>query len=109
MQQHVGSQLRRLRERRKLSLRHVAGLAKITPPYLSDIELGRRHPSPRVLGNLARILQTPLDQLRENDPKAIVEDIEQKMAADDRWALALRRLLNECASADDVLRILGGS
>ena len=104
--EHVGHHLRRLRQRRKLSLRRVATLAKITAPYLSDIELGRRHPSPRVLDNLAKVLHTPVDELRQNDPKAIVQEVERKIMIDPRWAAALRRLLNECDSADDLLRKL---
>lgn len=38
----VGQRLRAIRERRDLSLREVAMQMGHTPPYLSDLELGRR-------------------------------------------------------------------
>ncbi len=38
----TGAQLRQLRTCRKVSLRSMATVLKITPSYLSDLELGRR-------------------------------------------------------------------
>lgn len=49
-----GASLRRMRLRAKLSLRELARRCGISPPYLSDIELGRRQPSARVRDALCR-------------------------------------------------------
>jgi transcriptional regulator with XRE-family HTH domain len=38
----AGQMVRDARENAKISLRKLAGAMKITPPYLSDMELGRR-------------------------------------------------------------------
>ena len=47
-----GEQIRELREKKDLSVRELAKRIKVTPPFLSDVELGRRHPSEDVLGKL---------------------------------------------------------
>ena len=49
-----GEQLRR--KRGEVSLRQIAHSARISPAYLSDIELGRRLPSEAVTLRLARAL-----------------------------------------------------
>ena len=41
----LGKKLRELRERAGLSLREVAKAAKVSAPFLSDVELGRRFPA----------------------------------------------------------------
>lgn len=42
--------LRRARENAGLSLREVARRLKMTAPYISDVELGRRNVSAKMLG-----------------------------------------------------------
>lgn len=42
----AGRRIRALREAHGISLRRLAAAMKITPPYLSDMELGRRGWSP---------------------------------------------------------------
>lgn len=38
----VGHQMRRMRQLKNIGLREMATRMKISPPYLSDLELGRR-------------------------------------------------------------------
>lgn len=45
----VGARLRRLRQRRGLTLADVAGRAGVSPQYLSELERGRKDPSSEVL------------------------------------------------------------
>ena len=89
-----------------MSLRHVAAKAKITAPYLSDIELGRRHPSERVLADLAKALRTEIEELRQHDPKALFEDIRERIDFDGRYAAALRQLLQRYRTAEDLQALL---
>lgn len=39
----LGLELRQMREKMKVSLRDAAQAMHISPPYLSDLELGHRH------------------------------------------------------------------
>ena len=52
----IGSALRRIRLDRELTLRTVADTARISMPYLSEIERGRKEPSSEVLGSVAQAL-----------------------------------------------------
>jgi transcriptional regulator with XRE-family HTH domain len=52
----VGSNVRRLRDERKLTQEQVAHDAAIDLTYLGGIERGRRNPSVGVLGRLAESL-----------------------------------------------------
>ena|SRR5438128_11651327 len=104
--QTLGTRLRELREKNGTSLRNLAARVHITPPYLSDIELDRRHPSDRVLGDLARALHTPVDDLRQHDPKSLLTEIQRRIATDANYAQALRRVLSRCATAEDLLRMI---
>ena len=102
----LGQHLRALRERNHISLRGLASRVRITAPYLSDIELGRRHPSDRVLADLARALRTTMDDLRGHDPRALMHDIRERLDHDAGFAPALRRLLSKCATSDDLVRMM---
>jgi transcriptional regulator with XRE-family HTH domain len=87
--QTLGTYLRALRGKRRISLRRVAAKARISAEYLSDIELGRRHPSDRVLAELATALNTSVDDLRRHDPKALISDIQKRVDEDVGYADAL--------------------
>jgi transcriptional regulator with XRE-family HTH domain len=104
--QTLGKRLRELREKNRFSLRSLAARVRITAPYLSDIELDRRHPSDRVLADLARALHASVDDLRQHDPKSLLSEIRRRIADDANYGLALRRLLNRCATADDLMQMV---
>jgi transcriptional regulator with XRE-family HTH domain len=54
----VGWRLRRLRQRRGLTLVEVAARAGISPQYLSELERGMKDPSSEVLAAVAGALDT---------------------------------------------------
>jgi transcriptional regulator with XRE-family HTH domain len=54
----VGWRLRRLRQRRGLTIVEVADRAGISPQYLSELERGRKDPSSEVLAAVAGALDT---------------------------------------------------
>jgi len=88
--QTLGELLRELREKSRISFRHLAARVHITAPYLSDIELNRRHPSDKVLANLARALHTSVEELRHHYPKSLITEIQRRitiwfMASALRW------------------------
>ena len=104
--QTLGERLRELREKHRISLRHLAAKVHITAPYLSDIELDRRHPSDRVLADLARALHASVEELRQHDPKSLLSDIQRRIESDANYAHALRRVLNRCSTAEELLRMI---
>jgi transcriptional regulator with XRE-family HTH domain len=61
----LGELIRRQRELSELSMRQFAEMAGISNPYLSQIERGLREPSERVLGAIARSLETTTEALYE--------------------------------------------
>ena len=56
----VGEQLRDIRQGRGESLRTVAGRARVSPQYLSEIERGFKEPSSEILAALGESLDTSL-------------------------------------------------
>ena len=61
--QRLGEFLRAQREVAGLSLRQLAELARVSNPYLSQVERGLHAPSLRVLTSLAHALGIPPQQL----------------------------------------------
>jgi transcriptional regulator with XRE-family HTH domain len=62
----VGAALRRIRLDRGLTLREVAATARVSMPYLSEIERGRKEPSSEVLAGVCAALgMTIVDLLDE--------------------------------------------
>lgn len=104
--QTLGERLRELREKNRVSLRTLAARVRITAPYLSDIELDRRHPSERVLADLARALHAPVEDLQQHDPKSLLREIQRRIASDANYGPALRRLLNRCATSEELMRMV---
>jgi transcriptional regulator with XRE-family HTH domain len=72
----IGATLRRIRLDRSLTLRVVADDARISMPYLSEIERGRKEASSEILAVICRALDmTVLDLLREVTAEANVVDL----------------------------------
>jgi len=63
MQFDVGSELRRVREARKLSLRNVASAVGVSASLLSQVETGKTQPSVSTLYGLVNYLGISLDAL----------------------------------------------
>lgn len=78
----IGAALRRIRHDRNLTLRDVADAARVSMPYLSEIERGRKEPSSEILQGICRALGlTLVDLLREaTDEVAVVVDLAERRA-----------------------------
>lgn len=61
----VGDELRRLREAKGLTLRGLCEKLGVSPPFLSDVEHGRRHLTSERLAQVAPILGTTAKALAE--------------------------------------------
>jgi transcriptional regulator with XRE-family HTH domain len=87
----LGEFIRNQREITRLSLRQLANLARISNPYLSQIERGLHQPSANILKSIAGALGIPPEKLYEaagwlDDEKPAREesDVESAIRSDDR-------------------------
>lgn len=98
----LGERIRELREAdaKDLSLRELARRLRVSAAHLSDIELGRRYPSAKLLAKISRTLGTTVDELREYDTRLPVDDLKRMAAKDPAFGLALRKAVNELDSEE---------
>ncbi len=102
----LGERIRELREQKDLSVRELAKKTHISAPFLSDVELGRRHPSDDVLKTIAISLGTSFAELKKHDARPPVEELKRIAANNPAMGFALRRVVDEGVSADELLEFL---
>ena len=102
----LGQRIRELREERDVSLRELAKSSGVSAPFLSDIELGRRYPSKKVLSDIAGALRTSLDDLRSHDPRPAVEDIKRLACSDPMYGLAFRKVIDKGIKPEELMKLL---
>lgn len=102
----IGPFIRRRRDEIDISLRELAKRLDCSPAFISDIELGRRHPSEKVLSEIARILKVKVEQLRETDLRPPIDDIKRVTQDDPTWALAFRSVIDKNITADELLEFV---
>lgn len=109
--QSLGDAIRQLRIKTGLSLREFADKANISPPFLSDIELGKRYPSDDTLVKLAKLLKVTVEYLKRHDHRDSASDLKRLIESDPRIGLAFRNtvqgLKNGKVTTEDLLRMLG--
>jgi transcriptional regulator with XRE-family HTH domain len=86
----IGPFIRRRRDELDMSLRELAKKLDCSPAFISDIELGRRYPSDKVLVEMARILKVKVEELRKMDVRPPIEEIKRVTQNDPTFALAFR-------------------
>ena len=105
--QALGRYIRRRRGALNLSLREVAKRLNCSHGFISHIELGRRHPSERWLSGIARVLAVKVKDLRAADMRPPINDIVRIANRDRRFTLALRAIIENKVSADELLAFAG--
>jgi transcriptional regulator with XRE-family HTH domain len=103
----LGEKIRQLREQQELSLRELARQVNISPAFLSDIELGRRYPSERVLKGMASNLGISIGELRNYDTRAPVEEMRRLAESNPAYGIALRRVIDNKVSPEELLKLAG--
>ncbi len=102
----LGEYIRKLRDERDLSLREFARKLDCSAPFLSDVELGRRFPSDKLLEQIATLLGTSVADLRKYDQRPPpTEDIKKLISKDPRYALAFRTIVENKVPAEDLLKL----
>ena len=98
--------MRRRRDELDISLRELAKRLNCSPAFISDIELGRRYPSEKVLVDIARALKVKVEELRALDVRAPIDDIKRITLNDPTFALAFRTVIDKKVTADELLELL---
>lgn len=102
----LGERIRELRDGKDLSVRELAKKINVSAPFLSDVELGRRHPSDQVLKVIATHLGTTFDDLQKHDSRPPIEELKRISANNPAMGFALRRVVDEEVSPDELLAFL---
>jgi transcriptional regulator with XRE-family HTH domain len=94
----MGQKLRELRERSGLSLRELAKAAKVSAPFLSDVELGRRFPTDETLALIARKLRIASADLKKHDHRSAIMNLKRMAEGTPSLGAAVRALLDQVHS-----------
>ena len=102
----LGERIRELRERQDISIRELAKKIKVSAPFLSDVELGRRYPSDDVLKTISLALGTTLEDLKKHDARPPLQELKRISANNPAMGFALRRVVDEGVNPDELLEFL---
>jgi len=101
-----GQRIRELREVQDLSLREFARkLGDLSAAFISDIELGRRFPSDKVLEKMAHILKVTPGELRNYDPRPSIEELKRLATSNPTYGFALRKVAEGEITAEDLMNL----
>src|SRR5437879_9838472 len=103
----LGERIRELRGVKDFSLREFAKkLGGLSAAFLSDVELGRGHPSYAVLASMARVLDTTVDELKQHDSRPPVEELKRLSSKDPALGFAFRKFVDKDVSAQELMKFL---
>lgn len=101
--QTFGQRIRELRGKKDFSLRELAKKIGVSAAFLSDVELGRRYPSQKILIGVAQHLDTTIEDLREYDTRPPVEDLKRLASTEPLYGVAFRKVISNKISAQDLI------
>ena len=104
--QSLGQRIRVLRDEKDISLRELAKRLGISATFLSDIELGRRYPSKKVLHELAKQLGVKPAELKRYDTRPPIAEVRRRVMAEPAFGVALRQVIDKQVSVDGLLKVL---
>lgn len=102
----LGERIRELREEKDLSLRELATTISVSAAFMSDVELGRRHPSDKHLAAIARVLETSIEDLAEYDTRPPVQEFRRRTLSDPEFGFAFRQVMDRKVSSKELLEFL---
>ena len=113
VEQSFGEFISNKRQEKKIGLREMARLLKITPPYLSDIEKDRRNP-PKIekMDEIAAILSLSTNERRYmydlagKKRNTVSPDLVDYIMENDYIRLALRTSMNLDVGEDEWLKFI---
>jgi|SRR5215469_17758973 len=87
----LGQRIRARRTELRITLREFARRVEVSAPYLTDLEAGRRHPSPEVLHRIADALALPAPELEALDTR-LSPEVRRWVESEPEMARLLRTL-----------------
>jgi len=105
----LGQKIRERREELDLSLREFAKKLGCSPPFISDVEHGRRFPSEPMLEEMARLMKLNLAELKQHDQRAPLDEIKRMTEQDPGYAFAFRTLLDRKLTPEELLQLVSKS
>lgn len=106
MHKSLGQAIRERREEKDFSVRELAKKIDVSAAFLSDVELGRRHPSEDTLAKIARALSVPVDDLKVLDTRPAVEELRKLAASDPAFGFAFRQIVEKQLTAEELLAMV---
>ena len=102
----LGQKIRELREAKDISLREFAKkLGDLSAAFVSDVELGRRFPSDKVLSKIAHHLGVTVDELKKYDTRPPLDELKRIAASDPTFGFALRTVIEKKVTADELMNL----
>ncbi len=106
-QKTLGEYIREMRDRKDLSLREFASkIGDLSAAFISDIELGRRYPSAKVLEKMATTLGVKIEDLKKHDNRPPIENMRKMIQKDMRYSIAFRRMIDEGIPPEKLIQII---
>ena len=102
----LGERIRELREERDLSLRELATNIEVSAAFMSDVELGRRHPSDKHMVAVARALGTSLEELQQFDTRPPLREFRRVTLSNPEYGFAFRQMLDKGISSKEILEFI---
>ena len=102
----LGDRIRELREENDLSLREMAVKIGVSASFISDIELGRRNPSDERIAQLALLLGTSLDDLKQFDTRPPIRELRRVVRSDPRYSVALRQMMDREITSEELIEFI---
>ena len=100
----LGQYIRQARDAKDFSLREFAEKIACSPAFLSDIELGRRHPSDKVFEKIAETLGISLAELKKYDTRPATEDFRVRSQNNPQYAFAFRKMMDSNIDPKDIIK-----
>lgn len=91
----MGERIRELREQLDISVRELAKKVGKSAAFMSDVELGRRHPSDSVLADIARRLRTTLVDLQKHDTRPPIKEMKRLAAMNPDYGVLFRKVVED--------------
>ena len=99
-----GDFIRKSRDEKDMSLREMAIQIDCSPAFLSDIELGKRFPSEKVLSRIADVLKVKKTELEKYDIRSTVDEFKKATIRDPQYAFAFRQIMDKKVGSEQLLK-----